>query len=87
MDAWYIKVRQMKDESENTYLTKKFTDKVFYDLSHMRIREKGKFKNRMGPEFEHWVAGLATEYSNELINSILGDDDFWNLTLKLTLGV
>lgn len=87
MDAWYTKVRQMKDESENTYLTKKFTDKVFYDLSHMRIREKGKFKNRMGPEFENWVAGLASQYSNELINSILGDDDFWNLTLKLTLGI
>lgn len=87
MEAWYTKVREMKDESENTYLTKRFTDKVFYDLKHMRIREKGKFKQRMGPEFENWVAGLASQYSNELINAILGDDEFWNLTTKLTLGL
>ena len=87
MEAWYTKVRDLKNESENTYLTKRFTDKVFYDLTHVRIRDKGKFKNRMGPEFENWVAGLATEYDGGLINEILGDDEFWNLTLKLTLGI
>lgn len=87
MEEWYTKVREMKNESENTYMTKRFTDKVFYDLSHIRIRDKGKFKNRMGPEFESWVAGLATEYGGDFINAILGDDEFWNLTLKLTLGI
>jgi hypothetical protein len=87
MEAWYTKVRSMKDESENTYLTKRFTDKVFYDLTHVRIRDKGKFKNRMGPEFENWIESLTTQYAPELVNAIIGDDEFWNLTLKLTLGV
>lgn len=87
MEEWYTKVRDMKNESENTYMTKRFTDKIFHDLSRLRIRDKGKFKNRMGPEFENWVAGLAIEYNGDFINTILGDDDFWNLTLKLTLGI
>lgn len=87
MEEWYTKVRDMKNESENTYMTKRFTDKVFHDLARIRIREKGKFKNRMGPEFENWVAGLANEYDGDFINIVLGDDEFWNLTLKLTLGV
>jgi hypothetical protein len=87
MEEWYTKVRDMKTESEDTYMTKRFTDKVFHDLSKMRIRDKGKFKERTGSEFENWVAGLATEYAGEFINIILGDDEFWNLTLKLTLGI
>lgn len=87
MEQWYIKVRDMKSESEDTYITKRFADKVFHDLTRMRIRDKGKFKNRMGPEFENWVAGLANEYSGDFINEILGDDEFWNLTLNLTLGL
>jgi hypothetical protein len=87
MEPWYTKVRDMKNESDNTYMVKRITDKVFYDLKHLRIRDKGKFKNRMGPEFENWVEGLSTQYSNEVLNAILGDDEFWNLTLKITLGL
>ena len=77
----------MKDESENTYATQRFAHKVFYDLSRMRIRDKGKFANRMGPEFETWVNGLTSEYTDDFIHAILGDDEFWNVTVKLTLGI
>ena len=87
MEEWYTKVRDMKTESEDTYMTKRFTDKVFHDLARLRIRDRGKFKERTGSEFENWVAGLATEYDGDFINIILGDDDFCNLTLKLTLGI
>jgi hypothetical protein len=87
MEAWYTKVRDMKTESEIPYSTQRVVYKIFHDLSRIRIRDKGKFKNRMGPEFENWVTGLANEYDDDLINAILGDDEFWNLTLKLTLGI
>lgn len=83
MEEWYTKVRDLKTESESTYATKRFTDKVFFDVSRMKIRDKGKFKNRMGPEFENWIAKLSTEFDGGLINSIIGDDTFWDLTLKL----
>lgn len=87
MEQWYTIVRELKNESEIPYNTEQFANKVFHDLSRMRIRDKGKFKNRMGPEFENWVAGLANEYDPEFINAIVGDDKFWEYTVKLTLGV
>lgn len=87
MEAWYTIVRELKSDSEIPYNTQRFTNKVFHDLSRIRIRDKGKFKNRMGPEFENWVAGLANEFDSDLINAIIGDDKFWEKTLQLTLGV
>lgn len=87
MEEWYKKIRDMKTESEIPYNTERLTNKIFHDLSRIRIRDKGKFKNRMGPEFENWVANLSTQFDADLLNVVIGDDDFWNLTLKLTLGV
>lgn len=87
MEEWYTIVRSLKSDSEIPYNTQRFANKVFHDLSRIRIRDKGKFKNRMGPEFENWVAGLASEFDSDLINAILGDDIFWGKTLQLTLGV
>lgn len=87
MEEWYKKVRLLKDESETPYETEKVTHKIFYDLKRTKIREKGKFKNRMGPEFETWIAGLNERFVPELVNAIISDDEFWELTLKLTLGI
>ena len=89
MDEWYKIVRSLKSDSEIPYNTQRFVNKVFHDLSMMKkkVRDKGKFKNRMGPEFENWVAGLANEFGSDLINAIIGDDEFWEKTLELTLGV
>lgn len=87
MEEWYKKVRLLKDESETPYETEKLTHKIFYDLKRSKIREKGKFKNRMGPEFESWVTGLNDRFVPELVNAIVSDDEFWELTLRLTLNV
>lgn len=87
MEEWYTKVRLLKDESETPYETEKVCHKLFYDLKRSKIREKGKFKNRMGPEFETWIAGLNERFAPELVNAIISDDEFWALTLKLTLGI
>jgi len=89
MEAWYTKVRLLKDESEAPYVTEKVCHKIFYDLKRSKIREKGKFKNRMGPEFETWVSSLSQRFEDypQLINAIVSDDEFWEATLKLTLGI
>lgn len=87
MEEWYKKVRDLKNESEVPYLTERFAKKVFHDLTKYRIRDKGKFKNRMGPEFENWIELLSKEYDPVMINPIIGDDEFWGMTVKLTLGI
>lgn len=87
MEAWYKKVRLLKDESETPYETERVTHKIFYDLKKYKIREKGKFKNRMGPEFETWTASLNEQFTPELVNALISDDEFWEETLKLTLGI
>jgi len=84
MEEWYRVVRNFKDDSEDPYLTQLFMYRVFQDLSGRKIKEKVKFKNRMGPEFEQWVAGLEQEYPKELMVEILNDDEFWSKTLEAT---
>jgi hypothetical protein len=87
MEAWYKKVRLLKDDSETPFITESLTHKIFYDLKRSKIREKGKFKNRMGPEFENWVVTLQDRFAPELVNAVISDDEFWEATLKLTLGI
>ena len=81
MEKWYDIVRKLQDESENKYLTRVFCEEVFHDLYNGKIKEKQKFKNRMGPEYESFVASL--EYPPELIDLVLGNDEFFLLTLEL----
>jgi hypothetical protein len=58
--------------------------RIFHDLSRMRIKEKVKFREHMGPEYEQWVEELVQTYNSEFVGEILQDDEFWTLTLKLT---
>lgn len=87
MENWYDIVRNLQDESENKYLTKVFAEHVFHQLLNARIREKQKFKNRMGPEFEQWSVSLAEEFPKEMVTEILSDDTFWEETLRITQGI
>ena len=84
MEKWYDIVRKLQDESENKYLTRVFCEEVFHDLYNGRIKEKQKFKNRMGPEFEHWLAGLFEKYSEGMVRETISDDEFWDQTLSVT---
>lgn len=83
MEEWHRIVRNFKDDSSDPYLTQLFMYRVFRDLSTKKIKEKVKFKNRMGPEFEQWAAGLEQEFPKELMVEILNDDEFWEITLKV----
>lgn len=87
MEGWYSMVRKMKDESEQPYFTETFTHQIFHELSRMRIKEKVKFRERMGAEYEQWIEELAKQYDPDFIREILEDDEFWLLTLKLTHAV
>jgi hypothetical protein len=90
MEEWYSSVRKLKDDSEDPKHTREFCFQVYHDLmfikQNRKLKEKEKFRNRKGPEFEAWTTELQSEYSSELITEVLSDDPFWNLTLKMTLG-
>lgn len=87
MEEWYTQVRLLKDVSDSAYTTEKIAHKIFYDLKRSKIREKGKFKNRMGNEFENWSTGLYELYGKDIVYDIISDDEFWEMTIKLTLGI
>jgi len=87
METWYTIVGNLKDESEDPYKTQLFCHQVYRELSRAKVKDKGKFKNRMGPEFEQWAAHLADENPHTIVNEILNDDEFWLETLKITLKI
>jgi hypothetical protein len=93
MDKWYEIVKHMEDDSydevgdEYRYKTRLLVNQIFRELSGARIKEKGKFKQRMGPEFEQWSLRLEGEYSKDLVMDVLNNDEFWIETLKLSHGI
>lgn len=87
MEKWYSIVGNLRDESEDPYKTQQFTHQVYRHLRRSKIKDKGKFKNRMGPEFDQWISRLAEEYIPELVQEIINDDEFWLETLFITQGI
>ena len=83
MEQWYSLVRKMRDESEAPRDTEVFSHRVFHEIGRKRIKEKVKFRKREGREFLEWVEFMEKDYSPEFMNEILGDDEFWELTLNL----
>jgi len=90
MEEWYSIVRKLKDESEDAKHTRDFCYEVYHDLMYIKqnrkLKDKEKFYNRKGHEFEAWTDELADTYSQDLITAVLSDDVFWKTTLKITLG-
>lgn len=86
MDGWYEIIRKLQDESSSRYRTQQATQDIFRQLSRSRIKDKGKFKNRMGPEFEAWASSMVAKHGEDMITELLNDDEFWNTTLALTIG-
>uniref|UniRef100_A0A6C0ER68 Uncharacterized protein n=1 Tax=viral metagenome TaxID=1070528 RepID=A0A6C0ER68_9ZZZZ len=87
MEKWYEIVGNLKDESEDSYKTQQFTYQVYRELRRSKIKDKGKFKNRMGPEFEQWVAHMSQEFGTDLVQEIINDDEFWLETLLVSQGI
>lgn len=87
MEEWKSVVRTLKDESQIPYKTEEITEAIYHDLKRLKIKDKGKFRQRMGPEFDNWVFSLSERFSEPAVKEIVSDDDFWTATLKITLGV
>lgn len=87
MEEWYSSVRKLKDDSEKPYKTEEFCHHMFHSLKGLKIKDKGKFKQRMGPEFESWVLYLENMFPEPLVSSILNDDDFWKMSLRVIRGI
>jgi hypothetical protein len=83
MEAWYSAVRKLKDNSEDPRETREFCFRVYHDLRSLRIKQKAKFMNREGTEFDSWTDQLEEEYSPEFISAILSDNAFWDATLAV----
>ena len=86
MEEWYKAVRLLREESDNGPLVKEFCYRIFQDLKRLKIKDKKKFVQRLGPEFENWSEYLEIDYPKILVREILNDDDFWKLTLKHSRG-
>ena len=84
MEEWYSKVRKLKDESVEDYKTEQVCHRVFQDLKRLKVKDKGKFRQRMGPEFGAWAMSLQDSHPPEMVAAILNDDEFWKLTLAQT---
>jgi hypothetical protein len=67
--------------------TAQLCERVFQDLRRMKIKDKSKFKQRLGPEFENWTVKLEEDYPSYIVVNVLNDDDFWQLTFKVARGV
>jgi hypothetical protein len=53
----------------------------------MKIKDKKKFYERLGPEFENWTLKLEEDYPSYIVVIVLNEDDFWKLTLKVSRGL
>lgn len=88
MEEWNKKVREMKDESENSYITQQFANTIFQQLvprnRRLKIKNKDKFNQRLGPEFDLWAEHLEEAFPKTLVRAMLNDDEFWKLTLEAT---
>jgi len=91
MEEWNKKVRDILDESESVYHTRQFIEYMFQDLiprnKRLKIKNKEKFTQRLGPEFELWAEELEEKFTNVLVREILSDDEFWNLSLQVAKTV
>ena len=81
MDQWYSEVRKLKDASESPYQTEKLTRLIFHTLRRSKIRDRQKFRQRTGVEFDAWLNSLFEKYSEEMVREIISEYDFWGATL------
>jgi hypothetical protein len=88
MEEWYSLVRKLQDESETPRLVDQTAKNILTTLTFKKIKDRVKFKTRMGPEFEKFMeeAGsspIVDKRTPEIVKDLLWDDEFLALTLKL----
>jgi hypothetical protein len=87
MEAWYSAVRKLKDESDDPKLTRDCCFRIYHDLvfikQNRKLKEKQKFRERKGVEFDSWTTELSEGYSSEMISEVISNNEFWNESLKV----
>jgi hypothetical protein len=81
MDTWIEVVRDLKDSDVDAFETERICRDILRYVRTKRIRDLGKFKQRLGPEYETFLASLSL-YTPERVQRIVSDDDFWSETLQ-----
>lgn len=76
MEQWNSLVR-------NLDTSPRLAEAVFRILSRMRIKEKAKFMQRMGVEYDYLVSELSDKFSPSDVQDILRNDEFFTLTVEL----
>ena len=88
MEEWYSMVRKLQDESETPRLVEQTAKNILTSLTFKKIKDRVKFKNRMGPEFEKFMEDVGSspiidKQTPEIVKDLLWDDDFLALSMKL----
>jgi hypothetical protein len=80
MHEWYSQCRQFCENYENPKPVREAIHEIFRVLIKLKIKEKGKFKQRDGPEYRKFVESLKSD--PQIVQDILQDDNFFNLTFE-----
>jgi len=81
MEQWYSMVRQMKDASDTPNVVQDVCHSIFRWIANRKLKEPKKFEQRMGPEYELMIKEL--KFPEDVVISVLRDDDFFAATLEL----
>jgi len=81
MEEWYTLVRKLQDDYSKPTQFQDLAKAVFAWLTTHKIKDMRKFEQRVGPEYERLVEDL--KFPEPMVQDILKNDDFFELTLKL----
>jgi hypothetical protein len=80
-DKWVEVVRDMKDAAAEPYEIEVVCRDILRYMRTTRIRDVGRFKQRIGLEYEAFIKSLP--YEEERVQPIVTDDEFWDATIDM----
>jgi len=80
-DKWVEVVRDMKDAAPEPYDVEVVCRDILRYMRTARIRDIGRFKQRIGLEYEAFIKSL--HYEEERVQPIVNDDEFWDATVDM----
>ena len=81
-DHWSSLLRHIKDETGQRYKTENLANDILRYIRYHRFRQYNLFIQRRGEEYEKMMEELLKNYEKELIDKLVLDDQFWNLTIE-----
>jgi hypothetical protein len=81
-DHWSSLLRHIKDETGQRYKTENLANDILRYIRYHRFRQYNLFIQRRGEEYEKLMEDLLKNYEKELVDKLVLDDQFWNLTIE-----